>query len=45
MTNKYANLVDEKGKKSGVPRSLVAIGELALCLFQCTGFLRFQPIP
>jgi hypothetical protein len=28
MTNKYANSVGERGKKSGVPKSPVGIGKL-----------------
>jgi hypothetical protein len=30
-TNRYANPVDERGEKIGVPQSLVGIGELHLC--------------
>jgi len=45
MTNKYANTVNERGKKSGVPKRLVGIGELDIFVFHCTGFMRFPPIP
>ena len=42
MTNKYANSVDERGKKIGVPKSLVGIGERDLFFFHCIGFCAFQ---
>ena len=42
MTNKYANSVDERGKKIGVPKNLVGIGERDLFIFHCIGSVRFQ---
>jgi hypothetical protein len=42
-TDKYANPVDESGKKSGVPQSHVGIGDVGRCFFRCTGSGRFHP--
>src|SRR6266853_1840063 len=42
MTSKHANPVDERGKDSGVPQSLVGIGERGIGFFHGTGSLRFQ---
>ena len=33
MTDKYANPEDERGKKSGEPKSLVGIGERGIFFF------------
>jgi hypothetical protein len=45
MTDKYANPVDETGKKLDVPQSLVCIGEGGICFFRCTGSLRLHLPP
>jgi hypothetical protein len=45
MTNKYANTVDEREKKIGVPKSLVGIGEGVIFFFHCTSSLRFPSLP
>ena len=45
MTNNSVNTVDERSKKSGVPKRLVGIGELDIFVVHCTGFMRFPPIP
>jgi hypothetical protein len=45
MTDKYANSVDEKGKKLDVPKRRVGIGEVDLYFFRCTGSVRIHLSP